>query len=381
MYFSLFPLGEGLRRKDMGIHMNKKHLSKRIITFALSSLLLFQLPACGNAADRNGKPDASPSATPSVTREDDTGNGAFSDRADGTTAAPSPAPENSSTQVSYPVILTDSLGNQVAIASISRVVSLYGSFTEAYLLAGGSIVGTTQDAVEERGLEFSEEVTMLGTVKEPNLELIISLNPDLVILSADIANQKELGAALAAMSIPYAYFQVDTFSDYCTMMDEFVKLTGRHDLYQTYVTRVAERIDLILSQIPAEKAPDVLLIRAFSTGAKAKTTDNFTGRMLEEFHTFNIASAHTSLLEDLSLETIIAEDPDYIFITTMGNEAAALQTFAEQVESTPAWSELTAVKKEHCIVLPKDLFHYKPNARWDEAYEYLARILYPEIFN
>jgi len=28
-------------------------------------------------------------------------------------------------------------------------------------------------------------------------------------------------------------------------------------------------------------------------------------------------------------------------------------------------------------VLNKELFHYKPNARWGESYEILANILYP----
>ena len=33
------------------------------------------------------------------------------------------------------------------------------------------------------------------------------------------------------------------------------------------------------------------------------------------------------------------------------------------------------------IVLPKDLFHYKPNNRWGESYQYLGEILYPELFH
>ena len=37
-------------------------------------------------------------------------------------------------------------------------------------------------------------------------------------------------------------------------------------------------------------------------------------------------------------------------------------------------------RKENRELLPKDLFHYKPNERWDESYEYLARILYPSVF-
>ena len=52
----------------------------------------------------------------------------------------------------------------------------------------------------------------------------------------------------------------------------------------------------------------------------------------------------------------------------------------ENFENNPAFSSLKAVKNSNYILLPKDLFHYKPNNRWDESYEYLAKILYPEVF-
>lgn len=30
--------------------------------------------------------------------------------------------------------------------------------------------------------------------------------------------------------------------------------------------------------------------------------------------------------------------------------------------------------------LPKDLFQYKPNAKWYDAYLYLAELLYPDVY-
>ena len=81
-----------------------------------------------------------------------------------------------------------------------------------------------------------------------------------------------------------------------------------------------------------------------------------------------------------TIEEIIEEDPEYIFVTTMGNEEKALKALEDDIGSNPAWNSLYAVKNNKFIVLPKDLFHYKPNARWAESYEYLARILYPEVF-
>lgn len=80
------------------------------------------------------------------------------------------------------------------------------------------------------------------------------------------------------------------------------------------------------------------------------------------------------------MEIILQEDPDFIFVVTMGDSDEAMRSMAKGLEKNPAWAGLSAVKNENYIVLPKDLFHYKPNARWGESYEYLAKILYPKEF-
>ncbi len=288
--------------------------------------------------------------------------------------------ENSKKSV-FPYSFEDTLGNTVTVSSIERVVVLYGSFAEAWVNAGGTLVGTTEDAVEERGMELSAGVSIVGTVKEPNLEEIIALEPTLVILSADIEKQAGVGTSLKAMNIPYAYMRIDLFSDYLSFLRIACNMTEREDLYRKNGTDVGAEIDAILSQLPSESDISVLFLRAYSTGAKAKTDDNFTGVMLSELGCTNIADKYPSLLEELSIEEIIRSDPDYIFVSTMGEEEKALEALNSGIGANPAWKELSAVENDRFVVLPKVLFHYKPNARWAKSYGYLAKILYPEIFN
>ena len=277
------------------------------------------------------------------------------------------------------VTFQDARGNTVTLQSWDRVISLYGSFAEMWTLSGGELIGVTEDAVEERQMALGEDVEIIGSVKNPNLETILELEPDFVILSADIATQVDLEAALKEAKIPFAYFRVDTFEDYRSLLERFCTLTGRPDLYQEYGVKVQEKIERIKGLAAEEEHPTGLLIRAFSTGAKAKGADNQTGVMLEDLGVDNIAARHQSLLEDLSIEEIIEEDPDYIFVTTMGSEEEALAALEEGIMANPAWSGLTAVQEGHWYVLPKELFHYKPNARWAESYAYLAKLLYPQL--
>lgn len=294
-------------------------------------------------------------------------------------AAPlQPDASSSGSLAAKTVTLTDSGGESVQIPENPRVVSLYGSYSEAWLLAGGSLVGVTQDAVDERGLDVGG-AQVVGTVKEPSAEAIIVLEPDLVILSSDIAAQQDMLDVLENAGLTCLSYRMDTFEDYAAMMEQFCGATGHPELLEETVEVPRRQIQLAKEKAPTDGAgPRVLLMRAFSTGIKAKTDDELAGAILKDLGCENIADGNPMMLEDLSLEEVIAANPDFIFVTTMGNEEKALGYLQSAIDQNPAWSGLTAVKEGRYVVLPKDLFHYKPNHRWGESYEYLGKILYPE---
>lgn len=285
-------------------------------------------------------------------------------------------------EVSNPdgIPITDSDGKTVYLTKDSRIVSCYASLSQCWVLAGGELVGVTDDC-EERGMVFENGITIIGSTKTIDMEKVVSLNPDYVILSADLTAQRELRDMLEDMNIPYGYFREDTFEDYKNIMSQFTAVTGRDDLYETNVTAVEKNIKDILSKIPADNDKTALLLRAYSTGMKAKRDDNLAGQILNEYHLTNIADIYPSLMEDMSMEKIVEEDPDYIFVTTMGDEDAAREYLLKNIETDPVWRELSAVKNGRYIILPQEYFHYKPNEEWDVSYEILAKIIYPEIFS
>lgn len=279
-----------------------------------------------------------------------------------------------------PNVITDIFGNSSVLPENARVVSAYGSFAECWLLAGGELSGVTEDAVTERNLDLPDSVEIIGTVKDINLEKLVSLNPDYVILSADIANQISLEENLKLLGIDYGYFRVDCFEDYSKLMRQFCDYTGRDDLYFENVTAVEDKIDRIKSEADVNSHPSYLLMRVYSTGIKVKT-DNIADIILKELGAVSIVDEAPSLLTDLSVEEVIVNEPDYIFVLTMGDEEVAVEYFNANILTNSAWQGITAVKNGNYRVLPKDLFHYKPNNRWDESYRYLAKVIYPEIFD
>lgn len=274
-------------------------------------------------------------------------------------------------------VFTDALGREVSVKETERVAVLLGSFCDVWMLAGGEVSAVVSDAFGT--YDLAEGTVDLGRMLEPDVEALIASEPDFVIASAGADAQVELLDTFEAADLNVAYFEVSNFDDYLAMLDICTDITGRKDLYEQYGTQIADQINDILGSVP-DTHPTVLFIRAAASSVKAKGSEGTVGgEILADLGCINIADSNGAILDDLSLEAIVAADPDYIFVTTQGEDKeAALANVQDLLINNPAWSGLSAVKNGHYYEIEKELYNSKPNARWAEAYEKLANILYGE---
>lgn len=279
------------------------------------------------------------------------------------------------------LVFTDDLGREVVSpARPERVAALIGSFADVWCLAGGhdSLVAAADDAWTSFDLGLGEEVVNLGAVKEPGLEALIASEPDLILASCNTAADLGLLETFETAGLCAAYFDVQTLDDYLNMLSICTQLTGCPENYELYGTAVREAADAAIAR-QTGKAPTVLCLRATGVSCKVKGSSDFVlGEMLADLGCVNIADSDESLLEDLSLEAIIAAEPDYIFAVLQGSDPTdAMRTLEQTLLQNPAWAELEAVREGRFYTLEHELYNLKPNARWGEAYEKLADILYP----
>lgn len=278
------------------------------------------------------------------------------------------------------VTLTDSLGREVTVpCRPERTAVLIGSFAHVWILAGGEVAATANDAWTQFDLGLDESVVNLGKTTEISLELLLSAEPDLIVASSNTDRDVELLPAFEEMGIPVVYFDVNTFDEYLHMLDLCTQITGRRDLYEQNGLAVKEQVRAAVERAAGQDSrPRVLYLRATASSVKAKGGEGTVlGSMLTDLGCVNIADSDSSLLEDLSLERIIADDPDRIFIVMQGSDPAAVEEkLTAELTGNPAWSGLTAVKEGRVHFMDQKLYNLKPNDRWGEAYEGLADILF-----
>ena len=297
----------------------------------------------------------------------------------GTPAPAASSPLSGSTSVSQGYTFTDDLGRAVTVETPKRVAALIGSFADVWCLAGGqdSLVAAAHDAWTSFDLGLSDAVADLGAVKEPNLEVLLAARPDFILASCNTAANLELQGTFEQAGIPVAYFDVQHLDDYLNMLKICTDLTGCPENYETYGLAVQAQVEAAKGRQDGS-SPTVLTIRATGSSCKVKGSSDFLlGEMLSDLGCVNVADREAALLENLSLESILAADPDYIFVVLQGSDAAdAQETLEKTLLSNPAWNTLRAVQEGNFYTLEHSLYNLKPNARWGEAYEKLSDILY-----
>ena len=78
-----------------------------------------------------------------------------------------------------------------------------------------------------------------------------------------------------------------------------------------------------------------------------------------------------------SMETLVAQNPDIIFVTSMGEEAEIRASMEAMFAESPAWQSVSAIRDGRVYYLPQEMFLFSPGIDYPKAVGYMARLIYP----
>ena len=258
-----------------------------------------------------------------------------------------------------------------------KTAVLFSSLAECWIEAGGEVYVTVGESVERGLVKEETELVDKGAGKTVDTEKLISLEPDFVICSADIASHRDVASALKKAKIPVAMLRMDTFEDYLTILRTLTKITGKTENYEQFGENAKSEIEKIISNGKRENNPKILFVRSgssYSSAKAKKADDNFAAKILEDLGCVNIADKAETLLDNLSAEVILKENPQYIFVSVMGDYDNS-KAYMQELLAKKEYASLDAVKNGRVYFLPKEMFQYKPCGRWAESYRYISSIL------
>jgi ABC-type Fe3+-hydroxamate transport system substrate-binding protein len=249
-----------------------------------------------------------------------------------------------------------------------RIVSLAPTITEQIYLLGAQdrLIANTVYCVVPPEAKQKEKV---GTVIQANIEKIISLKPDLVLVSS-LARPRQLRKLenLGILVVRFDYPK--SFSEICQHFLRLGEIIGEGDKANKIIADAKREIKEIrekTGRLPKKKVFIQIGIKPLFTVTK----DSFLNDYIEFCGGSNIALDEKSGV--YSREKVLEWNPDVIIITTMGIAGE------KEKESWEKYRSMAAVRNNNIHIVDPDKVCSPTPITFVEALKEIAEIIHPGI--
>jgi len=245
-----------------------------------------------------------------------------------------------------------------------RIISLVPWVTKSLYLMGeqSRLVGCTSYCP----VEASDHIPVVANAMSVNIEKTLTLKPDVVIASSlnkpeTIDNLRKLGIKVVLQPYPKSFVEI------CAYFIQIGELVGQGAKAKDIVDQQKVRLAKLKARVPAGKNPKVFI----QIGAKplfCAVPETF----MEDFIQFsggkNIAEALK--LGSVTREYVLKQNPDVIFIVTMGIVAE------EEKNTWQSYQALSATKNKKIFILDADKTCSPTPILFVDALEEMIKLMY-----
>lgn len=271
-------------------------------------------------------------------------------------------------QAAYPLTVTDSNGDEVTLESEpQKIVSVAPNLTElVYALGAGDLLVGRSDYCD-----YPQEVSAVesvGTITTPDIEKLISFEPDLVLVSTHF--DEENTQKLNELNVPVlTLYEENSMEGVYDMVETLGTALNRSTQAEECISQMQEIVSETEDKVKGLDAPTVYYVVGYGEyGDYTAGGDTFVGKMLEAAGGDNIAKEVTGW--SITLEEIIEKDPSIIIIG---------ESMKDDFMSSPNYSDLTAVKENRVYGIDNNMLD-RQGYRNAEGLRTLAEIFHPEAF-
>ncbi|MFQ5656239.1 MAG: ABC transporter substrate-binding protein [Candidatus Methylomirabilales bacterium] len=267
--------------------------------------------------------------------------------------------------------VVDMVGRRVELQRPARrIVSLAPSLTEILFAvgAGDAVVGVTD--YSNYPPEANEKPSVGGGIN-PNMEMIVDLEPDLVFVSAD-SNRWDTLRQLEQLQIPVFGVKPLDAEGVFTSIEKVGEVIGRRHEAEVLIAKMRGRIAEVAEKVTHLPRPKVLcavwIDPLFVAG---------TGTVIDDLIRMGGGTNVVRLpgFPKYSLEHVLVDPPDVILLALDGGGPED----RDLLRRLPVWRDIRAVRDGAVRVVDSNMMN-RPGPRIVDAVELLARAFHPEAF-
>ncbi len=276
----------------------------------------------------------------------------------------------------FPVTITDGLGEKVVIEEKpAKIISISPQTTENLFAvgAGEQVIGVTTYA------DYPKEATKvdkIGTITEPNIEKIVSMEPDLVIAAS--VNKMETIERLRELNIKVAGFKASSVNTAIENIKKIGKITGNQDIAEEVTAdmyiKISEMKDLIDKKLANNDRPKVFY-ELWSDPLYTAGVDNFIDDLIHMAGGFNIGRLAETQWPQFSLEKLLVEDPE-VYISTP--HSAEMQVSKESIKNRKRFKDITAIKNDRVYIIDQNIIN-RASPRLLIGLSQLTKAIWPDL--
>ncbi|MDQ1312952.1 MAG: iron complex transport system substrate-binding protein [Euryarchaeota archaeon] len=278
---------------------------------------------------------------------------------------------------------------------VERIVVLNLACAESVrgIKARDMVVGVGSSLVEGSNRDFFPEMIDLPTVgkwSEPDIEAIISLNPDIVIADLRTPDPEKLedklegtGITVVRMGFTYPDYSSSEIMALGYILDRKDDARELNSFAGKYLDLIEERV----SSIAESERPRVYPIYYTSadlwkTGSNGSIVDMLCGLAGGENIAHDLTGGTGGMYPTVDPEWVVGENPQIIFTWSSpggyspANDTAMRELWTKIVQA-PELSRVDAAKDERVHLMTTEI---TSRPRWFVGLSYLAKWFYPEKF-
>lgn len=222
--------------------------------------------------------------------------------------------------------------------------------------------------------ESTKDAVRVGNPMSPNLEIIKSLNPDVVVSVDTLGSDYE--KLFTDNKIPSEFVSLSSLESLKETIDSLGRKFNKMDKAQELVNDISNK-EAELSKNKLEKEKIELLVLFAAPGSTMIATEkSYIGSLVEIAGGKNIIEDNSSAFVTYSNEEITKLNPEKILVMTHAMPEQTKAALEKEFEQSSAWQSLTAVKEGKVIYLDNTYFGMSANLKVIDGLGILQDIIY-----
>lgn len=229
-------------------------------------------------------------------------------------------------------------------AEYKRIISLAPSATESLYELGlyDNVIANTVYCSD--GIVKKEKV---GTVTEPNIEKIISLNPDLIVATKE-GNYKTVIDKLVRLKLTvYVMEPYSSFEDVCFNFQQLANYLNKSDEAGKIISDVKKEISK-LSNENKDKNQEKIFWEVGANPIFTVGKKSFVNEYNKYINGINVFENIEMRYPNISVESVIEKNPDIILLVNMGDVSD------QEILKWNKYKKITAVQNKKIFLLEAD---------------------------